>query len=102
MFSKRRMARRDFLKLAAASGISSYFLSSCRPSGKAGVSEATEADTIVTNGRIATADDRRSFAEAVAIANGRFIAVGTAKEVMAYKGNRTQVIDVTGVARLRH
>jgi hypothetical protein len=46
------------------------------------------------NGRIATQDERRSFASAAAIKNGRFIAVGTDKEVMAYKGGNTRVIDV--------
>src|SRR4028118_1379025 len=54
------------------------------------------ADTIITNGRIATQDERRSFASATAIKDGRFIAVGTEKEVMAYRGNNTQVIDLGG------
>ncbi|MBD1806599.1 amidohydrolase [Microcoleus sp. FACHB-SPT15] len=54
------------------------------------------ADTIITNGRIATQDERRSFASATAIKDGRFIAVGTEKEVMAYRGSNTQVIDVRG------
>lgn len=54
------------------------------------------ADTIITNGRIATQDERRSFASATAIKDGRFIAVGTEKEVMAYRGSNTQVIDVQG------
>src|SRR4028119_903625 len=53
-------------------------------------------DTIITNGRIATQDERRSFASATAIKDGRFIAVGTEKEVMAYRGSNTQVIDIRG------
>ena len=48
------------------------------------------------NGRIATQDERRSFASAVAITEGRFLAVGTDKEVSAHKGDTTQVIDVGG------
>ncbi len=52
------------------------------------------ADLILFNGRIATQDERRSFASAVAIKDGRFIAVGTDPEVMATQGSRTQVIDL--------
>jgi predicted amidohydrolase YtcJ len=54
------------------------------------------ADVIVRNGRIATQDERRSFVAAVAITGGRFLAVGTDAEVMAHKGDATQVIDVGG------
>ena len=35
------------------------------------------ADLILHNGKIATQDDRRSFAEAAAIRDGKFLAVGT-------------------------
>ncbi len=54
------------------------------------------ADSILINGRIATMDEQRSNAQAVAIKDGRFIAVGTDKEIMAYKGNKTNVIDAGG------
>lgn len=96
MINKSRLPRRDFLKLAAASGISSYFLSSCRQPQSAAVDENTKADLILINGRIATQDDRRSLAEAVAISNGRFIAVGTEKEVMAFKADNSEIIDAKG------
>jgi predicted amidohydrolase YtcJ len=55
-----------------------------------------QADVIVRNGRIATQDDLRSFASAVAIKNGRFLTVGTDTEVMPHKSTATQVIDVGG------
>jgi len=55
-----------------------------------------QADVIVRNGRFATQDDYRSFASAVAIKGGRFLAVGTDAEVMAHKGDATQVVDVGG------
>src|SRR5262245_11697061 len=55
-----------------------------------------QADVIVRNGRIATQDERRSFASAVAIKEGRFLTVGTDTEVMPHKGTATQVIDVGG------
>jgi predicted amidohydrolase YtcJ len=46
------------------------------------------ADSILMKGRIATMDERRSYAQAVAIKGGRFIAVGSDQEIMAYKEER--------------
>jgi predicted amidohydrolase YtcJ len=48
------------------------------------------------NGRIATQDERRSLAEAVAIGGNRFLAVGSNRDVMTYRGATTRVIDVNG------
>jgi predicted amidohydrolase YtcJ len=53
-----------------------------------------DADLLIHNGRIATEDDRRSMAQAAAIRDGRFVAVGTDQEVMAYRGAHTDVIDL--------
>ncbi len=94
MSIEHRSTRRDFLKLATASGVATYFLGEIRTSGQSPPDKSTDADLILMNGRIATQDERRSFASAAAIKNGRFIAVGTDKEVMAYKGGNTRVIDV--------
>jgi predicted amidohydrolase YtcJ len=55
-----------------------------------------KADVIVMNGRISTQDERGSFASAAAIKDGRFVAVGTDKDVMAHRGERTEVIDIGG------
>src|SRR5262245_26703197 len=54
------------------------------------------AEVIVHNGKIATGDDRRSFAQAAAIRNGTFVAVGPDQDVLRLRGDRTQVIDVGG------
>src|SRR4051812_49040983 len=54
------------------------------------------ADVIVRNGRVATQDDRRSFAQAVAISDGKILAVGTDHDVLKRRGDSTQVIDVGG------
>ncbi len=53
-----------------------------------------DADLLIYNGRIATQDDRRSMAQAVAIRGGRFMAVGTSEEVMAHRGSQTEVINL--------
>src|SRR3954469_20092500 len=54
------------------------------------------AEVIVRNGRVATQDDRRPFAQAVAIRDGKFIAVGTDQDALNCRGDGTRVIDVGG------
>lgn len=54
------------------------------------------AELIVTNARVLTMDDRAPRAEAVAVAGGRIVAVGTCAEVAALAGPSTQVIDAGG------
>src|SRR5258708_40036256 len=57
---------------------------------------AQPADLIVHNGWIATQDERRSFAQAAAVRDGKFVAVGSDQDVFKLRGDRTQVIDVRG------
>src|SRR5213083_2292693 len=78
------LTRRRFLQLGAAVGLSSAIgaKSMATEQQPSGTTQA-QADVIVRNGRIATQDERRSFASAVAIKSGRFLAVGTDAEVMA-------------------
>ncbi len=52
--------------------------------------------TILRNGKFLTVDEEFSTAEAVAIRDGHFLAVGTEAEVMRLRGPETQVIDVGG------
>ncbi len=59
-------------------------------------SSAKIAEMIIHNGKIATLDKERPFDQAVAIADGRFLFAGGEKEVMAYKGSGTRVIDAGG------
>jgi len=53
-------------------------------------------DLILHNGRIATQDEQRSIAEAVAIKDGVFFAVGADRDVLALRAATTQVIDLGG------
>lgn len=94
-FSRTRIKRRNFFKLALAAGFSSYILGKGHGSAQ-NPPPNTKADLILFNGRIATQDEKRSFAEAVAVKENRFLAVGSDKEIMAYRGDNTQVIDVRG------
>ena len=54
------------------------------------------ADLILFNGRLHTVDRARPRASAVAIKEGRFIAVGNDAQAMALRGASTQVIDLMG------
>ncbi len=51
------------------------------------------ADLIITNAKIATQNERRDFAEGLAIKDGKFIAVGSEREAMRFKGDKTQLIN---------
>lgn len=52
------------------------------------------ADLILTNGRITTLDAAKPSVTAVAIKDGRFLAVGSDQDILSYRGVNTQVIDV--------
>jgi predicted amidohydrolase YtcJ len=54
------------------------------------------ADTVLINGGIYTVDAKRSWAEAAAILDGVFIAVGSNSEIEALTGPATRTIDLSG------
>ena len=54
------------------------------------------ADTIYTNGKIYTVNEKQPWIEAVAIKDGKFIAAGSADNVKAVTGEATKVIDLQG------
>jgi predicted amidohydrolase YtcJ len=54
------------------------------------------ADTVLYNGQIITADDAFSIKEAVAIRDGKFLAVGTTDEILPLAGPETRRIDLQG------
>jgi predicted amidohydrolase YtcJ len=53
----------------------------------------TVADTVILHGKIYTVNPRQPWAEAVAIRNGKIIAVGSDKSIAAYQGASTKIID---------
>lgn len=56
------------------------------------------ADTIYSGGSIVTINDAAPRAEAVAVKDGRILAVGSLDQVLATKGDATKMIDLTGKA----
>lgn len=57
---------------------------------------AQPADTVVVNARVTTMDAARPDAEALAVRDGVFVAVGDRPDVVALAGPRTRVIDAGG------
>jgi len=54
------------------------------------------ADVVLRNGRIYTVDEARSWAEAIAVTDGRFVYVGTDAGVTPFIGSDTTVVELGG------
>lgn len=58
------------------------------------------ADLVITNGKVITVDDNFSIAQAVAVKEGKIVAVGTNEDVAPLVGKDTQVLDIKGKSML--
>ena len=81
------MARVFWIVVFAAAGVP------CLVQGQA---KLEPAETINTNARVNTVDEKRPWAEAVALRNGRITAVGSAQQIDAYRGPSTNVLNAGG------
>src|SRR5512134_488475 len=88
-------SRRDILKLGTLGGLS-LSIGGLNMITHASPGKTRQADTILRNGRIATLDTKSPFVSAIAVRDGRFVAVGQEKEVMVYRGDKTRMIDLKG------
>lgn len=66
------------------------------PMDAAQSSAADAADTVYVNGRVYTVDEGNSWAQAVAVKDGKILAVGTNAEIEALVDGSTQVNDLGG------
>ena len=64
--------------------------------GFKGSAFAQSADTVYTNGKIYTVNKAQPWASAVAIKDGKIIAVGSSDDVKAHIAEATAVIDMNG------
>jgi predicted amidohydrolase YtcJ len=93
-----KTSRREVLSLgtallgAAATGVGRA--AGAPPKNASG---AIGADLVLLNGRIYTVEDSTPRAEAFAVLNGRFIAVGASDEIRSFVGKRTEIIDAQGM-----
>ena len=81
------------LYLPAALALS---VAACSPADQPATESAIAADAVYTNGKIYTVDDGNVWAEAVAIKDGVFVAVGSAADMDAVTGGETEVVDLGG------
>jgi len=87
-------SRRDFVRTAAGGAAG---LVGVGWSGVAAAIVGGEADLIVHNAKVYTVDDALPTAQAFAVRDGRFIAVGANDAVKALAGTATKVIDAKGM-----
>ena len=57
---------------------------------------AQAVDTVYTNGQIYTVNDKRPWAEAFAVKDGRFVAIGSNGEILELRSDSTKVVDLDG------
>jgi len=55
-----------------------------------------KADLVIMNANVITMNEKRERAEAFAVKDGKFIAVGTSSEIEEYIGKETKVLDLDG------
>lgn len=100
-----KITRGEFLGLGAAlagvgtlagSAAAAPFKSPAFASGQGGASAGAEADLIVVNARIYTVDPSMPNAEAFAVRDGKFLAVGSSADIRNLATARTRVIDAAG------
>ncbi|WP_166521050.1 amidohydrolase [Modestobacter roseus] len=93
--TEHQISRRSALKIAAsvvaATGVATSTATPAHAHPR-----SWGADTVVVNGKVLTMDRRGSRAQALAIADGRVVAVGTNREIGRFTGRRTAVVDAGG------
>ena len=89
------LTRRDVTAGASATALSTLVpgIADAQPAGR---SPTVTASMILVNGRFATLDRSNPNPEAVAIADGKFIAVGSERDVRALADAKTQIVDLRG------
>lgn len=72
-------------------------VAACQSMPAAALSAADEtADTILSNARVYTVETSQPWAEAVAIRDGKILAVGSVADIAARRGPQTEVVDLGG------
>jgi predicted amidohydrolase YtcJ len=97
----KRLSRKEFLGFGAA--LAGAATGSAIAPGMAAQAAQTattlreEADLVLVNARVLTSDQALPRAEAFAVKNGRFMAVGSSADIRNLATSRTQVIDAQGM-----
>lgn len=62
----------------------------------AGLAAAAPPELILHHGKVATVDNQFKIAQAIAIIDGKIAAVGTNEEILKFRGEKTETIDLQG------
>ncbi len=92
----RKRTRREMLEKAAAAGFALPFSGPRTEAQQRSARDEAAPDLILTRANIITMDDRQPRAEAVAVKDDRFLAVGKADDVRNIAGPSTKIIDLEG------
>ena len=60
------------------------------------INQAQVAETIYQNGQVITINEARPTADAIAVKDGKILAVGTKKEIEKFQGEATKIINLNG------
>src|SRR3546814_5839254 len=97
-----RLTRADTLfPYRRSSGLAAVLALSITVAAPALAAPQAGADMILTNARVYTVEARQPWAEAVAIEDGRIVAVGSAADVGKLRDADTRVVDLGGRLVLR-
>lgn len=93
-----RYTRSEFLRMSgAAAAATGLGLAGSRARAQAGRTlDATRPDLVVVNGRVLTMDDDLPRAEAFAVKDGRFVAMGTNDDIRNLVRPDTEILDAAG------
>lgn len=91
-----RFVRFDSLHRLLALSAAATVVTACSSPALAPAAAAAYASSIFVGGPIVTVDDAKPDAEAVAVRDGRIVAVGKRTEVLKLLGPATEVVDLKG------
>jgi len=88
----RLVARKSLL---VSTTVMAMALSACGgPKGGADVAALEAADAVYTNGKVVTVDGHSTIAQAFAVKDGKFLAVGSSSDMQRHVGTNTRVVDL--------
>ena len=88
--------RRQFMSLAGAAALGGT-TAALTGTSQAASSDPGKADLVVINAKVYTVDAQMPRAEAFAVKDGRFLAVGSSADIKALAGRETETFDAKGM-----
>jgi predicted amidohydrolase YtcJ len=76
--------------------LTTFALAACTAPGDEPADAGPQADLVLTGGTVITIETEQPHAEALAIANGRILAVGSSDQIQLLTGQDTKVIELNG------